>query len=379
MRGCNRLRDHLSRRHFDGRPVAATVGLQSAANWVTHSREYSRRSMLDQRRVSSIAVPVLLAIAALNVALLFRMTVDDAFIVFRYARNLVEHGQPVSNMGARVNAVTSPLLVYIDAALYRLVGDLELGSKLFALLLFALLCASAALWFRKKGLALALFLALVATSPYFALWTVGGLETPHLAFLIYFMTQLYLANAESPRTWRLSLLVALAGIAFLVRYDSIVFTAPLALFALQSLRLPRALWALAVAALLPIVWLAFSWHYYGDILPTSFYLKHPEFGLFKLFHNAVYILEFLLFSSVILVGWTMAWSTTPMAVWRGSRRNIALLLAFGLTFAYATTAATAHMMFSYRMLVAYLPALALVLVDRLAKDREAPGWPSKVA
>src|SRR5262245_7250535 len=66
--------------------------------------------------------PVLAATAVLVPhALLFDFVSDDAYISFRYARNLAEHGQLVFNLGERVEGYTNFLWTLL------LAGGIKLG------------------------------------------------------------------------------------------------------------------------------------------------------------------------------------------------------------------------------------------------------------
>src|SRR4051794_18934740 len=66
--------------------------------------------------------PVVVAAALLVPhALLFDFVNDDAYISFRYARNLVEHGQLVFNPGERVEGFTNFLWTLL------LAGGIKLG------------------------------------------------------------------------------------------------------------------------------------------------------------------------------------------------------------------------------------------------------------
>src|SRR5256714_11236242 len=65
--------------------------------------------------------PVLVATAVLVPhALYFDFVSDDAYISFRYARNLAEHGQLVFNLGERVEGYTNFLWTVLLAGLYKL-------------------------------------------------------------------------------------------------------------------------------------------------------------------------------------------------------------------------------------------------------------------
>src|SRR3954454_23338088 len=79
--------------------------------------------------------PVPLATALLVPhALLFDFVNDDAYISFRYARNLAEHGQLVFNLGERVEGFTNFLWTVLLAAGIKLGVDPVISSRLLGLM-----------------------------------------------------------------------------------------------------------------------------------------------------------------------------------------------------------------------------------------------------
>lgn len=122
--------------------------------------------------------------SALLVALYVRVTVDDAFITWRYGRTLVEHGTWSWNpTGPRVEAYTNPLFAVAGVVPAGLGVDVEVASKLAAL---ATLVALVAVVHR---LALprwrtAAVLAVTAASPVFLVHLFAGLETAVFALLV---------------------------------------------------------------------------------------------------------------------------------------------------------------------------------------------------
>src|SRR3954452_10819010 len=64
-------------------------------------------------------------------ALLFDFVSDDAYISFRYARNLAEHGQLVFNLGERVEGFTNFLWTVLLAAGIKLGVSPVVSSRFF--------------------------------------------------------------------------------------------------------------------------------------------------------------------------------------------------------------------------------------------------------
>jgi arabinofuranosyltransferase len=330
----------------------------------------------DHRALIGFMVVALAGFAAL-LTLFFPFTAEDAWIVARYARNAVEHGELVFNRGEYVNALTSPLDAFLGMLLHALTPAPILAHKLCAIAFSGLTLAAGYSMLRTNAAAQATFLALTAFSAPFALWTVGGLETPLLALLAtLFVACLWRTGHE-----RFYLAAFVAGLAFLARHDSVLFTAPAMIWALRGQPLPRWIGVALVAEILPVAWLVFALVYFHDPLPTSFHLKGPgNIGL-TVGYNALYLIDFLLQSGVALVlaaAFALAQGRLIMptaASTLGVRAGLWLGIALAVG-AYGLIAATVHMMFSFRLFMPYLPAMALLvaeLLGNIAKGAPEPG------
>ena len=328
----------------------------------------------DMRSVYYAHLPVLI-IVAMSVIALFNFTAEDAYITYRYAENFVNTGALVYNLGEPINAMTSPLHAALSSALFYVMGHTVLGNKLLALLL--LLLSSGLVWnrFRSVPHAQLLALVLILTPPATVLWTLGGLETPLLLFLA--TLTVILANRAPPfRLGSLCGLFLLAGFAFVTRYDSILFFLPVMIYAASKARSARhVLVAVLVGALLPGAWLAVSYFYYGDLLPTSFYVKTPKGNLGTLLYNGIYVLGYLFYVGIVPV------LGLPLVLLGFKRRMVDLLsrhfrslwwlyVGLLLELAYGLTIATHHMMFSFRSFVPYLPATVVLVVDLVRRAAE---------
>jgi len=324
-------------------------------------------------RILYFYVPVL-ALLCVGVFLFFRFTAEDAYITYRYAENLVNDGALVFNANERINALTSPLHALLSSLFFLVTRQTALANKLLAVLL--LLASAGLIWWRFKRypeLQL-LTLSLVLLPSCVLLWTVGGLETPFLLFVA--TITVIIADRGSAATFGSFCLVSmLAGIGFLLRFDSVFFFAPIVLFAAFKARPFKTIpVALAAGAFLPVLWLAISAGYYGDILPTSFYLKTPQINPWTARENASYVFLFLVYCGAIpaLVVALMV-QKTPKEAFQAVSQSFTtmwwLWLAVVLELVYGLTMATQHMMFSFRFFVPYLPATAIVVAEVL---RRAP-------
>jgi len=280
---------------------------------------------------------------------------DDAYIVARYATQWWRGHGLVYNVGERIGMFTSPLHAGLAVALGAFAADVVAAYQMLAAIVVAsLLCIAAWLrWhIRPQGL---LFLALTLASPIVAFWTVGGLETPLLLVACTAIALLSATDAQ-PSPLRAVAVIALCGVAVFTRYDAILFCAPVALAWLWPFRRDATVVAAAIACVLLLAaWIAWTVYYYGDALPTSFYVKASSFTARDAALGLLYLASFFLLS--------LAW--VPLA-FRAARRHstlgTALALGLALELAYGIFAGTRHMMYLYRLFVPYLPAFVLLLM-----------------
>jgi hypothetical protein len=318
-----------------------------------------------------------LALGAAGVALTlcwlcFGFTADDAFIYMRYGANLVERGELVYNAGEWVSSMTSPAMALAYAALHATSDDPRLAYKLLAL---ALLALTAGLAWRSGGgdRRLALAVTLVAVlSPCVVVWTLGGMETPMLMALAACLTALATgARRRAPAAGVAA--CALAGLGFLMRYDAALYTAPIAVFCLLPQRWSARLLGLALFAALPVAWTAVALRLYGDVLPTSFYVKTPSARPDALAANALYMAEYLLVTGLVpLAAFLAAAGGGARRLARGVRELWGPWAGLALVLGYGLTSATTHMMFAFRYFVPYLPSAAMLLAVAWLRGAPAP-------
>jgi hypothetical protein len=229
-----------------------------------------------------VALIVILALAARLIP--GPRTIDDAYITFRYARNLLAGNGFVFNPGERVLGTTTPLFTFILAAAALPFGGGAAPFPVIALVLATLFdlgaCVTLATLGRAfgrpaAGLVAALAWAIAPSSVTFA---IGGLETSLFVFLIALA---FLAHVRE----RALLTGVLCGLAALTRPDALI---PVALIALdcawRALRSLRDRWrafvrfAVPLAALL-VAWAAFAWFYFGALVPQSMLAKGAAYRL----------------------------------------------------------------------------------------------------
>jgi tetratricopeptide (TPR) repeat protein len=204
-------------------------------------------------------------------------TVDDAFISYRYAENLVAGHGLVFNIGERVEGYTNFLWTLMLATAHAIGADTEVSSQVLGLAFgVALLPVVYATAHRLLGFDRWLALvpcALLAGNPAIARWAGSGLET--VAYATLFTLGISLAIRDLRDDPRLPLSGFAAGLAALTRPEA---AALFGVFWIGSAILvrgrARVLGFMAIAfASLTLPHLAFRLYYYGLPLPNTYYAK----------------------------------------------------------------------------------------------------------
>lgn len=229
----------------------------------------------------ALIVLLLVAHAFFYVLALGGDAVDDAYISFRYAQNAILGHGLVFNPGERVEGFTNFLWTAMMLPLEGLGVDVGRASMLLGLLL-----ALATLWLVARfqpspgdppAGAARLAALLLAVDGTFALWAVGGLETPLFAFLVFAGAVLYIREQRADTLPYSGVFFALAA---MTRPEGLlVFGITVAHQALWRVLAERRLvtWrdigrVAAFAGLFVPYWLG-RWTYYRSFLPNSFHAK----------------------------------------------------------------------------------------------------------
>jgi hypothetical protein len=237
--------------------------------------------------------------------------IDDAYIVFRYADNLLAGLGPVFNAGERVEGFTSPLWLVLLAAA-KAVGV----SYETAVFVLGTVCAAAALFpayalARRVAPGAAALAAplLLCVHPGFAMWSVHGLETSLFALLV---TSAVWAVERRP-----AVAGVLTGLAFWTRPEGALWAVALTLFMLARGRRRDAV-ALSAGFLflaLPIETARIL--YYGAPFPNTYYAKQGG-GLGRLGFGIDYAKTFVYAHALVIA------ACLP-AAWAARKREQPLL------------------------------------------------------
>ena len=326
-------------------------------------------------------------------AYISRFFVDDAFISFRYARNLLEGHGLAWNPGERVEGYSNFLWVLELAAIWAVTGVPPEDAARWLSVAYTVATLGAMAWWtwrlpglRERGLVWWMALALLCSSATFALWTsAGGLETRQFTFFVLLAVVALTAHRGSRRGLAVaSLSLALAS---LTRPEGpLIAACCFAWWAAQeaasaSRERPGSggvgAWALGVMRRMDwrgALWLAlpfalivgahFLWRYsyYGEWLPNTYYAKfvRPWWDVGLRYLGAAG-LETGLYLLLPLAAWA-AW-----ARWR-ERRDLAYGLPLVIIAPHAAyIARIGGELMEWRPLDFYWPLLALPTADTLAR------------
>lgn len=228
----------------------------------------------------------------------FDFMLDDPYISFRYAENFALGNGLVFNIGERVEGYTNFLWVIMLSVIVRMRFDPVLFSKLLGIL-FGLATIILAYRFSKSisdddSLFNLLASLLVSSSWYFALWSIGGLETSLFTFLVFAALYWY-GREEKADIFPLSGI--LYALATMTRPEGGLFFATAVLhrailrFQERLLCKKDIIWVMTFLGLyLPY----FIWRfvYYGYLLPNTFYAKASG-GMRQLRFGVNYVANFL--------------------------------------------------------------------------------------
>ena len=245
-------------------------------------------------RSRSIILPLAIFFFALSTRLIpGPRTIDDAFITYRYARNILAGEGFVYNPGEQVLGTTTPLYTLTLVALGTLTGGTEANFPMIALSINALADALTALLLWKLGERLGYKIAgaaaalVWASAPFSVTFAIGGLETS--LYVLLLTTAVYTHISA-----RHKLAAFLAALSLLTRPDALILLGPLALDRIAShvarrtshiaprstLHTLRDLIPELLAFILPAAaWFTFATLYFGSPIPHSILAKSLAYRL----------------------------------------------------------------------------------------------------
>jgi arabinofuranosyltransferase len=334
-----------------------------------------------------VLILMLIALLAVHIRMLAGLT-DDAYISFRYSKNLAQgQGLRWNPGGEKVEGYTNFSWVLIGTLGFLLLPDLlpQLMSGLGIIFLLAtiwIFLRMLALQFPGKriiSLSGAFFLA--ASGP-LILWSTSGLETMMFAMLtaagfLAFLQYLQTGKAKYyNQVWIVSLLL------FLTRPDGIIFAAVMGCyFLLWQKGLLRRDRLLPFLTFYLIPFLAYNtWRiaYFGSWLPNTFYAKATGAALNQFKKGGLYLFNFsmvYLLPLIPLVLYLLICRKRTAA--ESSHFKIVSLMFLG-TFTLYILLVGGDYMAMYRFFVPLLPLLYLLIAAEFIKTagsgKNVAGW-----
>ncbi len=348
---------------------------------------------------SRLALAVSLGLAALLLlwhSLFFNFVTDDAFISFVYARNLVEHGALVFNIGERVEGYTNFLWTLSIAAGLAAKVPAELSSRvlgtLFGVLsMFYLAAVMRRMRDGKESLWDSVCAWILAGIPGYACWASGGLETQLFAFLCTLSLGQYIGATvdekagQRPRLWGIGITL---GLAALTRPEGYLLCGLLGLHRLicklrrgELLPTKEEFHLLLMFLLFTAPHMAWRRWYYGYFVPNTFYIKSSggkgtwEQGGYYLWAVAR-DLKLPILALFYLGGFLRAWTDADSPRLRDSYRVAGgVLLVWVVPFCLYVASVGGDFMGLYRFMMPTVPLLVLCgvlgLVRILADQKPA--------
>ncbi len=353
--------------------------------------------MTDRRALRLLGASVA-ALPLLTLLFVPIRTIDDAFITFRYARNLASGNGLVFNLGERVEGATSLSWTLLLAAAETLRLPIEAAALVLGVAFAVLALREAYLLGRRLGASPAACLAavaLVAVHGRFWLVAANGLEGGLFAFLVVLVVRKTVEEADA------RLIGALLGLLFLTRPESLTILPLVLLYvaldalgnpdgafrarfrapARESLRpgnagvspasgaLRRAV--LIATAALAIIVAVTIWRlgYYGALLPNSVTAKSvlsagTEAVLANLLAGLSYTVRFEIAHAPLILGAAIA------LVLRPKNRALWLSLLVVASEFPAVLVNGGDWMPHYRLLMVFVPVLAAPLALCLSETFE---------
>jgi len=252
--------------------------------------------MLNMRNEKVLLVVIITLALGLGASNIFLQ--DDAFISFRYAKNLVDFNNFSWNADdvTKIEGYSNFLWTCLLAAAFKLGINPETSSKVLTYSLGNIIFKD----FRYSLISI----FFLGTNYTFSAYMTGGLETQLQCFLITCTALMIFKalNQERPAKTHLFLAGVFTALAILTRLDSSLLCGILIIYFLftvyrkQEFKIKTVLvcWFVISVPIFILVgpWLLWKYSYYGDLLPNSFYLKANVFS-YNVFKSGLgYIFSF---------------------------------------------------------------------------------------
>ncbi len=288
-------------------------------------------------------------------------TIDDAFITFRYAQNVVDGYGPVYNVGEQVEGYTC----FSWMALLAVAGAFGfpplLAAKIAGMLFVFGTTALVGFWDRKdrsySRTQSIVAMTLTGTTAAFVQWGASGMETSMFCFAAVACVYTYLGLLDKPELSTSVLLGLLGSLLVMTRPNGIVLLAAILVHAISNRRLvpPRAI-RVMVGTFVGVYGAYFAWRYsyYGYLLPNTFYAKVGGSGA-QINRGVRYVVAAMPAFGFLVMPIVGAWGKKT-----SSSRGDRLLLSFVVVHLVYSIAVGGDNFPAHRFLVVLVPFFALL-------------------
>ncbi len=258
-------------------------------------------------RKSSVAAALILSglLLVLHMAI-WRITIDDGYIFFRYAKNFAQGNGLVFNIGERVEGYSSFVWVMILGLTGKSGADILTAAKIFSLAaalgtMVVMLLIGRRL-FGTAGQVGALAIFLLAGRVDYGMHFQSGMETALHGFLLSLGLLAYL-NSLNRKLWATGII---GGALILTHPAGVFFAAAVIGYEIyrcirskQSGGYERILSFLVPVLLIVGIHALWRSSYYGDWLPNTFYAKQVPIEPYFLARGVYHLLKFFAFGGGI--------------------------------------------------------------------------------
>jgi arabinofuranosyltransferase len=289
--------------------------------------------------------------------LYFPESIDDAYITLRYSKNLLLGNGPIFNIGERVEGYSNFSWMVLLAAFGWIGAPMEMAMKVLSLA--AGLGVLVLVWkFSvnnfKSGLAITSAVVLLATSSFFAVWSVDGLETMFYTLLLTALVYCLTTDNASPL-----LIGVIAALTALTRPEGIMFSLIAVMYLMYKKGLIPGLKALAPVAIVAGGYELFRINYFGELVSNTAIAKvHWSFN--KTLEGLQYLNTYNIDSGYLILPAALVGAVAFM---KNPRLHIPIIFILAQIFFLMVSGR--DFMYAYRFIIPVLPCLALLCASAI--------------
>lgn len=277
--------------------------------------------------------------------LFWNFTIDDAFITFRYAKNLYESNQIVFNVNeipvegysnfSWVLWISISFFFNIDPILFS-----KISGMVFCHLTIPILYKLAHLLNNNENFGNFIIIFYVLT-PNIALWSIGGLETSLFCFLLLISIYFFIKGIKVRNGFQIAISAIFFGLLSITRHEgAVIFAITWLYFIFINLkskdknlikRITDSLIFLGIFLLIYLPYFIWRMLYYNSLLPHTFMAKQGIMNFTVLFERLLFYIPLFLFFTPILILILINAFKNRALIFRDQIRLYLIILIFALS------------------------------------------------